>query len=66
MCGRPFSEECVVAINGTPDQIGDLRAKLEARREALKAKKGRKRKLAALVGSSSNSGQIKAVQLAGS
>ena len=65
MCNRPFSEDCVIPIHGTPHQIEALRASLTARKEAAKAKKGRKRKLAALSSLGDSPTAIKAVTVAG-
>lgn len=66
ICSRPFSEECVVPIHGTPDQIEGLRSRLQARREALKGRMGRKRKLGALACSSGSPLEIGAFEVADS
>ena len=65
ICSRPFNEDCVVPIHGTPHQVEALKARLKARKEAAKAKKGRKRKLAALSSLGDSPPAIEAVAAAG-
>lgn len=42
LCGEPFQREDLVFLNGTPEQIQDLRRQLDRRRAKKASKKGSK------------------------
>ena len=44
LCGRPFDSSTVIPINGSKEEVDELRRSLADSRLALKAKRGRKRK----------------------
>jgi hypothetical protein len=45
-CSQPFAEEDIVILNGTSEQVQELRQKLEAKKRLRrKDKAGRKRKV---------------------
>ncbi|KAJ7392394.1 Protein RTF2 [Desmophyllum pertusum] len=42
-CGKPFSDEDIVMINGSEEEVGSLRAKMEERRQKTKLEKKAKK-----------------------
>ena len=51
-CSRPFSDDSIVPINGTAEQVKELQSRMEERKELARQKKLLKRKAAAIEGTS--------------
>jgi hypothetical protein len=44
-CGKPYVDDDIITINGTDEEIAELRVRMELRRQIAKAKAPRKRKV---------------------
>lgn len=54
-CGDPFKDEDIVVLNGTKEEVQNLRVKMEEKRIKAKSKKSKKSKAAETVSTSSES-----------
>ena len=55
VCSRPFSDDSIVPINGTPEQVKELQSRIVERQELARQKKLLKQRAAAIEGKSGTS-----------